>query len=126
MARPWIPVLPPGTSDRAKTAFDKISSDDEFRIVLVNIYQKNVASLQYVKTDFLLKIIVQDLLEKFDNLDRIEVSKEELTALRQAKLAVDSAATKWREQRAYACTLLVILTLRKMVQENLVKLEIRE
>jgi hypothetical protein len=52
--------------------------------------------------------------------------EEELRALKQAKLAVDSGTTKWKEQRTDACTLLVILTLRKIVQVNLVKLEIQD
>jgi hypothetical protein len=121
-----MPILPAGTEQAAKAAFDGISSSDNFRVVIATIYQDNQDTLHYVNSEFFLKIMVQKLLEKFDHLAKLDISEEESAALKEAKQAVTTAASKTKQQRAYACMLLVILTLRKMVLEKQLKLEIQD
>lgn len=126
MRRRWIPELKDGTLALAKSAFEELSSNEDFQTAVCDIYLEKGQPPGWIDVDLFIKILVQELLTLFDSLDNIEASHELKEALKQAKELVESKAKEWRKTRPYACTLLLSLTLRKLVQKTWLRLEIED
>ncbi len=126
MKRPWTPDLRGDRLQLARSAFDGIARDPQFRIQISNIYQQRGAPQKGLSPELFLGLLVEDLLTKLEFLSKVQGSEEAKAALKRAKVAVDSAAAKWNKGKEYACTLLVSLTLKTMIQEGLITLEIED
>lgn len=126
MKRPWTPDLRGERLQLATSAFDGIARDPEFRIQLIIVYQQLGAPQKGLSPELFLGLLVENLLAKLGSLGRFQGSAEAKAALKRAKLAVDSKAVEWGKGEEYACTLLVSLALKRMIQEGLITLEIED
>ncbi len=106
-------------------AFDKLSANEDFQTAIGKLYIELGQLEEWTSAEFFMKIFVQKVLATFDTLEKLEFSSELKAALKQARTDVNDSAKEWKENRAYACNLLVSLTLRKLVKKKLLKLEIK-